>query len=495
MIVLHAHAVVVEDPWFGPWVKVTSPWGGANWTVGPLHVIKLFLEELSNPGQRARTEEFNEKPCNHDYVDGLVTGSITYPSTQWVLGVRDASFENITGGPMWFTKWHSDVTYSESGPPKNRKATLHFVCQNYQRYGPSNPWVLIKEFWLDVIFDIVEDKYSGLTKYLNWRIGSYSSNQLTPPTVASCACPASGSATTGLFGILPSFLDLIQEMKGEFGSVPANNRARDEAIFNAVDDMDIEGLNLIEGVGDLAALQDMLKPVLDIFKLKPNIRSVLKLLASLHLWWRYVIKTGIMDIKAVHAFFRWLRDHRKELANALRKILMIGRGDSGPDKWPALYGEIDDRRNAKVCYGSDTSSFRGWMHTLHILGITPSWYDLWDLIPLSFVIDWVIPVGEGIDNTEDMMVMQQLPLQYLVLTRKLTYEASRTFTHASHSYTVDVKIVQYRRKVSFRLPKDMWMGLRFSDPRKQTLTGIALVVSLLTGGPETKRHGNDLALP
>jgi len=270
--------------------------------------------------------------------------------------------------------------------------------------------------------------------------------------------------------------------------LPYSNNDRDHSIFDAVDDLDIEGLNLIESMSDLRDIMALISPLKDLIHTDwTSPLQILRFLAGLHLWWRYIIKTGKMDLESICELFKWLRTHRQEILNALNMIYVVGRGTSTKVS-EHEFGTYVDMYTTKVTFLPDTSSFRMWMKTLHLLGFTPSWADLWDLAPFSFVADWFIPIGEAIDNTEDMMVLQQLPLQYLLYSRKIIMQYNRGFVDNGHLFSVDLKLVTYRREASKRLPKDMWMGLKFRDPRKQFLTAGALVIAVFTGGTKKPKY-------
>jgi len=285
------------------------------------------------------------------------------------------------------------------------------------------------------------------------------------------------------------------QMEVELGHRPdepigSEGTLRDRAIFNAIDDLDVEGLNLLENVKDLATLKDLLDPLKDIAHCRKDPISILRLLANLHLWWKYVIKTGILDLKAIRDLIKWLRTHSHELSNALAGLLMIGRGTASKvvDGKFGPGSEYELRYDAKLVYGPDTSSFNGWRLTLEALGFVPNVSDLWDLVPWSFVFDWFIPIGEAIDNTNDMMVVQRLPLIYCIITRRASAKVNLSLAHSSGTYEINLKSRSYDRTVATRLPKDMWLGLTWKDPRKQLLTGSALLIQWITGKKVPKHH-------
>lgn len=271
-------------------------------------------------------------------------------------------------------------------------------------------------------------------------------------------------------------------------AVKPNNNLRDAAIFDAVDNLQIEDLNLLENIRELPELLKLLEPLKELLKIRGgNPVEILKLLANLHLWWKYVIKTGLLDLQSIRRLIRYMRKHWRELSNELDKLLQIGRARQH-QTIESPYGPIDDTYDAQLCYRADTSSFRGWTNSLAMMGFTPRLADLWDLIPFSFVVDWFIPVEDLIDNTEDMNFIDELPFESGILTRKLSQAYTREFEKAGQKWQVSLNLVDYNRRVISELPKDMWLGVVFKDPRKQLLTAGALVVSWFTGHGRPGKH-------
>jgi hypothetical protein len=147
---------------------------------------------------------------------------------------------------------------------------------------------------------------------------------------------------------------------------------------------------------------------------------------------------------------------------------------------------VADEQHAKLVYGVDTSTYRRWLNSLTALGFNVTMADLWDLIPWSFVIDWFIPVGEMIDDTDDMFIQQRLPLKYIVLSRKLSSSYTREFQCGVHHYRASLNARDYVRSTATALPYDVWLRVELSDPRKQTLTATALLITLLIGKRKAK---------
>lgn len=132
----------------------------------------------------------------------------------------------------------------------------------------------------------------------------------------------------------------------------------------------------------------------------------------------------------------------------------------------------------KSVYQASSADFDAHLNNLRFLRILPRLSDLWDIIPFSFCIDWFVPIGDLINHTDLEDIRQTMPFKYMIVTRKITNTTKMSFTINSHEFTVDVKSVSYNREVLDEYPKDVWLGLKFRDPRKQAITGGALVIGM-----------------
>jgi hypothetical protein len=120
--------------------------------------------------------------------------------------------------------------------------------------------------------------------------------------------------------------------------------------------------------------------------------TIPKSLSDVWLAYRYQYQTTKLDIEEAISFV-----HRYKDLNGLTK-------------WFKSYGEarktIEGTDVIVRCSFSirpkDLSTFAdAWRH-LYTYGLTPSFYTVWDMIPFSFIADWVAPIGDiakGLDQS------------------------------------------------------------------------------------------------
>lgn len=88
-------------------------------------------------------------------------------------------------------------------------------------------------------------------------------------------------------------------------------------------------------------------------------------------------------------------------------------------------------------------------------GMYPKVVDLWDIVPYSFVLDWIVPTGDYFEQIDDFMeVLWYFPVEHVIMSEKWTKEAPvgaylpEEFSQASGV----VNFTYYRRWVSRECP-------------------------------------------
>lgn len=154
---------------------------------------------------------------------------------------------------------------------------------------------------------------------------------------------------------------------------------------------------------------------------------------------------------------------------------MVGRGTAS-QTFPIKNGSALVEHHAKVVMGSGWGPFAD-VAKLQLLGLIPGVVDLWDDVPYSFVVDWVMPIQDSLQKFQSMAAILQLPLKYIVVGRKVTRSISADFTTGGHNFNLQVNAVDYSRNIIHSFPLDMSFGdLSFRDPRKHGLIGASLIL-------------------
>lgn len=178
------------------------------------------------------------------------------------------------------------------------------------------------------------------------------------------------------------------------------------AARDAVESFRLLAINGIAFIKDLMALKSFLDPVLRIIR-KPTSP---KAWAQLLLWWKYGVKLGSSDCKAILKVFIQTKRLHKSLAHYRKSRLSYQTryGTSIVDVQPnTFFVWAKCRSNARV---RAKPVFPSCMDSLDMLvndmNIRLSATNMWDLIPFSFVVDWFINIGDicaNIDYSADLV--------------------------------------------------------------------------------------------
>lgn len=477
-----SHFVTVSDPWFGSylWIRGTDGYSlvRPEVLIGPLYTRRFRSESLTNQGYRHKYRSLTEKPCQHGYVEGEISGTVDWtPYDGLFLGgphsftgqyiSPDPEFEPIQVQIDCAVDWVESAT--------SVAVSVKFVESLYAVPDP----IFIQEYEIHLEGNIVDDPQTGARSYTGWREVSRTGSPLYPGTMSWSEGPA--PFTEGVYSIGGSLPSIFQWVEGEFAKVATvkpGRTQRDKAIYEAIDDVSLSNINWIENANDVKNLLETLKGFLALFRPVLTPWDWLKKFANFWLFWQYVIKTTIMDVNDLIALIKLLKSNLGRLPELIRKSDMFGRGTC-TETMTSGGCTTTLRCNTKVCYGPDVGSLDSFLSRLSLLHLAPKLEDLWDLIPYSFVVDWVIPVTDAINNLENTVNQQNLPLKYVVNSRKVTRDIQRSMTVGIHSFTVNLRFVRYERIVGTKLPSDMWLGVNFRDPRKHALTAAALLIQRL----------------
>lgn len=516
------NVVHVVDPYFGPYVRVEGetqpvyPDGGYNWWsptfyVGPTRSRIIDIEQLDNVGPRHGHKGAYEKSCKHVHVRGTIVNTLPDDgdtrrcpfgygdmTTFWAdishcYAVDTADWQDTT----WYS-WEDDQYYFQMAVSTGVVQVLDYYWFPGLRNVPLG--CLKVRCYLTVYFKAATFPYSKA-----WRFGMVLTPYIDPDGNIGRAVPRFWEPALGGCSIMPmvSFPfgvppegytcpDLktlrlyVEEVQKNRCIEPRGNTVRDEALYRALDDLTVgDRTNMLELLRDLEdpkAVVNILRTFQRARKGGPPPVRILKVLAALHLWWKYVVKTGWMTVEDLRSIARdvWIR--REQLAQELEYFQLVGRGKFIGEVVSDDDGSTTVIQTAKVVYNHPANTISGWIDTLNALGLAPRLTDIWDLIPYSFVVDWVVPVDRAIGRLELNSLQQCLPFDTGILGRKIIWNFSRDLNQqGDYALKVNIEGVGYKREVISEFPSDVWFGKLFTDPRKQLLTAGALAVQYLSG--------------
>lgn len=479
------HVLTISDPWFGAYIRVVGANGNPlNLTlqVGPLFVRTLHVESLDNKGLKVRHGNFNEKTCHHNFVAGSIVGVMDEPennfgftSSRLESGVFDYSIDHVNTCPhcglLVRMVNRSVLTLDFNEVAKSATLRCLWEHREYFIHDDNSEFTNLRyEQKGTVTFEVLKDPISGSKAYRNPTVGI--SEGLNGIAVIEVT-PPYGSYGDTLGDNLPLIADHISTVEDDLSEGRVNMTKRDEAIYQALDNISLAGINPLSDFADLTAPLEPLKQLVKLLRIH-SLMDIFRNLGSLHLMYKYVLKTNLLTISECKKLFRVLRNP-SALVKKSENIGLIGRGeakeefDNGPYHTTVVH-------SAKLCYEYNIKNFDDFLNVMNLLGLTPRITDLWDDLPLSFVLDWIIPIGEFLNNMELNGIQQQIPFLYGVLGTKTLTRYSRSFIVNNLHYEMNLVYSSYVRTVIDSFPSDVWFGISLQDPSKHLLTGGALLL-------------------
>lgn len=82
---------------------------------------------------------------------------------------------------------------------------------------------------------------------------------------------------------------------------------------------------------------------------------------------------------------------------------------------------------------------------LYDLDLMPSLANIWDMVPLSFVADWITPIGDAFERIEDTKYLQTLPIMRSCYSTKLTWSRIHTYSDNGWNFEGNLYYSYYER--------------------------------------------------
>jgi hypothetical protein len=481
------HVITVRDPWFSPYVKVFLNVGGVpDVVLGPLLERKLHYAGLKNFGTQVEHSRTREKSVDHHYASGTITGNVPEPDHSNFY--RTVAFDIEGGGDS------AEIieTYPAMDPPNNTIIRRWSVWATGGRIAPvvtqtyivSLGWKTEYIEWgtpttheggARLSLSVSVDQYTGSITYGDATVLEVWGDQPPNPVIAAIDCPYGASTTNHLIPLVQSATFYVDRALGVLRQLPLDVNLRNEAIWSAVENIELAQLNALTDFTDVQSPLASLKQVGKFFEIHSEALQFVKKLANMHLYWQYVVKMNILTTQECSKLVSFLKGNSGTRNRDITNGELIGHGTARKTvNVPG--GTVTRTYTAKVVYGSGWSP-QGSFAELQLLGVMPGIDDLWDAVPYSFVVDWAVPVQEHLTRAQKLVDLIHLPMICLVLGYKDVATFSQDIQGDEHVFHLDISATLYRRRVHDSLPLNMSLGaLATHSPWVHSLTGTELIL-------------------
>lgn len=194
--------------------------------------------------------------------------------------------------------------------------------------------------------------------------------------------------------------------------------------------------NMIEFIRDLRHPKELVP------KLR-NLRN-LKNLANAYLSVHYGVLPTIGDLTTIIGAFKKISPYLDR-----NGFSTYSAGHISSQWVDTMFYQLE--QHLKLAVGDEDSGFRALIQRLESMGTLPTFKNVWDLVPYSFVIDWFSDVGEFLDRVDTRLRISRLDIKYVTSSRKQTFSGMIP-VDPSIPYKGSIDLVHYHRWVEGRCP-------------------------------------------
>lgn len=214
-------------------------------------------------------------------------------------------------------------------------------------------------------------------------------------------------------------------------------------------------LNMIEFLSDLRHPTELI-PKLDNFKKVLRDKDKLlkmKRVSGEYLRVQYGILPTVRDVRKIWSSYRRNRPYFDK-----NGFQTVHAGVSQGITWLGV--PVDITRRLKLAIMNNASEFSNSLDAFDRIGLLPSFDRLWDLVPYSFVVDWLLPVGSALEVHTAKKRIERYNIKYVTMSHKEVATLEFGSTSLSSFYG-SIQLVQYHRWTSDQCPVPT-LSLQFS---------------------------------
>lgn len=447
-----------------------------------IHHIDGHIEE----GEKNRDDE---RPCHHMHLTG---SAIAIPSNVVARRIVEKNIYDRAQSPV---ATFEEYTVQPDGAPQytwiGPLLDLHAHSVNYYRkfpdfFGPRDQFrgttVTVKRTNSKVVR--VEVKYeSRVLPSTKWIPKIHAVDIVYDTTTKRYGYK--GTANSRMFRLraqniasLPEYSitsEFPRNLKGHFrvsqalstGFIPLEDDLYyGDLVRRCANDARTIPTNSIELVTELATMSSTIRSLLKLGTGKVDAKTI----ASAYLAYKYGPRLTVAGLQTVaKGLSRKVSETRKgQSRTRARETVFL-------NPYRSVQSDVTVMYNYKINYFTHSDDWRDFARSWFNSGLFPSLTNAWDLIPLSFVLDWFFRVESYLDAIDANTYLATYEISSTVYSKKtLFHDVGWYFSNTSWTLSGDVQYVDYFRHVGSNVHKPV-----FFDPQPRDFKNYAELTSLI----------------
>jgi len=222
---------------------------------------------------------------------------------------------------------------------------------------------------------------------------------------------------------------------------PADYLVYGDLARRCANDAVVISTNSIALVKELREFTETLKGVYDLSKGKVDVKKI----ASAYLSYKYGAILTVKDVKSVmEAMTFELTKARTDVNRTRSKEIIYTPPNSGVSL-PSLITEYC----YKITYAKHSTALKEALALWYDSGLFPSFETIWDLTPLSFVVDWFVSSADYFNAVDASNYWQLHDIEAVCYSKKRTYpDVSTCFFSTWGTFIGDASATFYSRSIS-----------------------------------------------
>lgn len=216
-----------------------------------------------------------------------------------------------------------------------------------------------------------------------------------------------------------------------------------ELAMRALESTDYIHTNMISFLKEIPDVKNLIPKLSNLKKLK-SLKGI-DALSDEYLSAKYGLLPTISDLQEIVKAFQ------KQKAAYLDQNGFRVATSSHFDTQGEVYFTQELAQRLKIAIGTKEIGLFRLTEQLDHFGVLPNFKNLWDLVPYSFALDWLVDVGSLLERADAQIRIESLPIKYCTRSKKKTRTVSMdALTYAP--YGGSFQLVQYHRWVSALAP-------------------------------------------